>query len=63
MERIKKGIDVTLSYSDESELLMKAIKNFDIDKFEEEFLKNISIGSRTILEYIFKKQKEVNKNV
>ena len=57
MERIKKGIDVALSYSDESELLMKAIKNFDIDKFEEEFLKNIPIGSRTILEYIFKNKK------
>ena len=47
-----------LSYSQEAVLLLNASKDFDIDEFEEKFVQDIPVGSRTILEYVMEKERE-----
>jgi len=64
VDKVIKGIDIKLSYSNESEILIKSFGNqFDRNEFEKEFLSNIPVGTGNILIYMTEKTKrEIKEN-
>lgn len=46
-----------LKYSTEGQILIKCLKEFDEVDFEKWYADNLEIGSRTLFEYIFEKNK------
>ncbi len=56
-DRVIEGKKFVLSYSTEAELLLMAT-GINKEEFEEHFLTNIEIGSRTILEFALERQKQ-----
>jgi hypothetical protein len=45
-------------YSEQAKKLIDRLKDFDVKKFEAEYLETITIGDRAILDYIFNKDKK-----
>lgn len=52
-----------LNYSQQAEILIKELKNFDRADFEAWYIANLSVGNRTIFEYIIFKQKEAKNGI
>jgi len=52
IDRLKKNVDVVLAYSTQAQIILNSQSDFTIEEFEAEFLKNIEIGDRTIVQFI-----------
>ena len=47
-----------IKYSEQAEIMIKALKNFDRADFEAWFMAQLSVGNKTIFEYLMFKNKE-----
>jgi len=51
-----------LNYSQQAEIMIKALKDFDRADFEAWYFANLPVGSTNLLEYILFKEKENKSN-
>ncbi len=47
-----------LNYSQQAEIMIKALKDFDRADFEAWYIANLSVGNRTVFEYLIFKNTE-----
>ena len=52
-----------LKYSEQARVMMKNLKEFDLQEFEKWFFDNLSVGSNNILEFLIRKENELKKRI
>jgi heme/copper-type cytochrome/quinol oxidase subunit 2 len=58
---LKKGIPII--YSEQAVMIIEKLKDFDYDKFEEDYFNQIIIGDQTIWKYIIEKGMETKNKI
>jgi len=47
-----------IKYSSQARVMIKNLKNFDMQKFEQWFTEKLSVGSNNVLEYLIEKERQ-----